>query len=63
MIEAVHKKSGLDIEEAAIEAGADNVEGLEESELDGHPTGRGFYRAYRFGCGKQEPDCSRVGYF
>jgi YebC/PmpR family DNA-binding regulatory protein len=42
-IEAAHEKAGLDLETAALETGADDVEPLEESQEEG--TGARFYTA------------------
>ncbi len=43
VIEATNAKGGLDIEGAAIEAGAQDVEPLEESEVESGHTGARFY--------------------
>jgi YebC/PmpR family DNA-binding regulatory protein len=45
LIEATNPKAGLDLEEAAIEAGAQDVEALHESEVEEGQSGGRFYTA------------------
>ena len=45
VVEATNKKGGLDIEGEAIEAGAQDVEALEEDEIESGHTGTRFFTA------------------